>query len=172
MSEEIVKSSDDSLSKIDKLPWGTDNPIPFAQIIKYLKKGLNYSEIARQFGVSRQAIRERCIKEEFTIEESTAYQDEKATIFEHKQRLMINSLTPERIKKMADTTTIVGIGVLQDKIKDIRAQQPIQVEKLVFNVVYHKPVDSPKIDTSKTENVNKLCVTDTDKIDKDKVIDI
>lgn len=122
-----VKTKESATPLTPSLPdlpkYGPHNPIPFARIIRYLKKGMNYAEVGKQFGVSKQAIFERCLTEDYDVKEAKAYSKGKVDIFEHKQRLMVNSLTTDRIKNMAPGTAIIGIGVLEDKIQALKASQ-------------------------------------------------
>ncbi len=135
---------------------GAYNPTSFSQIVKYLKKGLTMEETGVVLGVSKQAISQRCQREGFDINNVNAFKDTKTTILEHKQQLMVDSLTPERIKKMSDSVTIVGIGVLDDKIDRARdKQKPINDGWEIVSKSWHTakdivthadPKDLPAID--------------------------
>lgn len=103
---------------------GIYNPIQFSLVVKYLKRGFTMEETGNQLGVSKQAISQFCQREEYNHEGLNAYRDNKTDILENKQRIMVEALTPKRIQKMSDSSTLVGIGILDDKIDRARDKQP------------------------------------------------
>lgn len=156
---------------ITDLPtYGPHNPLPFALIVKYAKLGLNQTEIAKQIGVSRFTIWQHCTDQNFDIKNVNAFQENKVTILTHKQQLMVDSLTPDAIKKMSPGTAIVGIGVFQDKIADIEAAKGPEKKdvKAIHSKIANFQTESKeleaelaklkglKVDTPEAEPVDKL----------------
>jgi len=53
------------------------------------------------------------------IEQVEAYRRDKVIIFNAKQKVLVDALTPKVVSKMDGKSLLVGVGILQDKIRDL-----------------------------------------------------
>lgn len=141
-----------------------------------LKAGYKMSDIAKLQGVHESQVSVFAKKYGLRNQHFEQFKKNKIESFERDQH--DNSLiqgyvketwTRDNIKAMEENTKgaifracTVDTGVKQDKIKEMQSLAPVAPEKLTFTVVYHDNrqvninADKPKIDTAKTEAVDKL----------------
>jgi hypothetical protein len=100
--------------------------IPIEDIIHYQSKGLTTSEIANLVKCSEQNVRARL--QEANLQSLDRFRDHKDTVFEHKQREILNHLAGTDIKAMSGLQKITGAAILQDKIMALRGQASTIIE--------------------------------------------
>lgn len=96
--------------------------IPLETLINYGEKGLNYTEIAKLVGCSKQAVANRFNKVQYVPQQLKQFRDSKAEIYEFMQSQLVNTLSQSDLKRMAPDRRIWSIAVLEDKIRLIRGQ--------------------------------------------------
>lgn len=89
-------------------------------LIVLANKGYSYAEIANIVGCSPQNVRNRLLA--YDYEGLKVFRENKDSVFERIQRELAASLNAEDIKNMAPRDRIMGIGILEDKIRLIRGQ--------------------------------------------------
>jgi len=87
------------------------------EIIDLVKKGLNFSEISRVLGCSRQNVVQRFRKVEKEIKAGKRYQEHRADIFAIQQNRILNAISPEDLEKASLRDKVISVGVLFDKEK-------------------------------------------------------
>ena len=103
--------------------------IPIEKFIELRRKGLSHSQIAKVLGCSDAASKQRlaAVKEE--LECSEGYKNNKSAYLNHKQWMLLNSLTPAIVKDMSGLQLVTGAAILYDKqrLEDGRSTGNINV---------------------------------------------
>ena len=107
------------------LPALTDikpNPHPCAPkyvdvyyILELANKGLAGTEIAKIIGISKQAVNYHIKKHRTAIKGLKYYKSNRADILALKGKELLESLTPQEIKKMPPGSRVNSFGILYDK---------------------------------------------------------
>lgn len=100
--------------------------ISLEKMIALRKRGMSTYEIAKLLGCTHSNVVQRLANVD--LEGLELYREHKDVVLEHKQREMINSLTPDKIKNMQGRDIIVSAGILEDKIRNIRGESTNVIE--------------------------------------------
>ena len=98
----------------------TDRYFPTAKIIEYLNNNLNYSEIAKIAGISKQAVRQRAKPYAATVANIEAVKSQRANLLAIVTNSMLEvylSLSDEEKKKHVQRRGLVDYGILYDKMR-------------------------------------------------------
>jgi hypothetical protein len=141
----------------DKHPKRTtaSKEIPLSAIVAYHCQGLNSVEIAALLGCTGGNIRARLATAEVNTFES--FRKNKDVAFEYLQGKIYDALTPEKIKSMSAGTMITAVGILEDKIRDIRGQNDSNIKPMVLIV---KGDANVQINADRDTNVLKAPLKD------------
>jgi hypothetical protein len=104
----------DNLQEINPLPT-TNKNIPIDLLIDYSRKNLSYSQIAKLAGCSKTNVINRFKAVDYTPTYLKAFKDNRADVMAHYQRLFLNSITEDEVKRMAVRDRVVSAGILYDK---------------------------------------------------------
>ena len=99
---------------------GQSNPIPLEELLEYRQRGWSIQEIATQVGCSRQNVSDRL--QRANIDGLQMYSKHKASVFEAKQKQILDSITEDKIANMSAAQAVVGAAIFEDKIRLIRGQ--------------------------------------------------
>jgi len=75
--------------------------------------------VGKQLGCSKQNISQMLKRSGVDIEQVEAYRRDKNLIFNAKQKILVDALTPKVVSKMSGRDLLVGTGILQDKLRDL-----------------------------------------------------
>lgn len=92
-----------------------DRKLPIATLFEYRKKGLNYEEIGKICGVTKQAIHSRFQTHGLANYSLRHYVENRADIFAWMQSRLLFSLSDADIKRMAPDRRVWAAAVLYDK---------------------------------------------------------
>jgi predicted transcriptional regulator len=141
MAAEKIKKN--PLSKPRKLTKSKASKKKISDLV--IKQGLTHEETAQIAGVCRQRI-SQIISEAKTNPENILFKDNKDSAFEGLQAKIINLTSDEDIKKANLQQKIWSIGVLEDKIRNIRGLateiHDVQIRALIAQI---QPTQQDKI---------------------------
>lgn len=109
-------SPDMTLSELSKaIPTNKKRKIDIQKALELHFKGLNFSEIAKHFDVTKQAVRE-LIRRYLPVDISVEwFKKNKSAMIHAKQAQILNSLSPEDIKEASAYQKVGMFGILYDK---------------------------------------------------------
>ena len=125
ISETPLSSVSNTIQRARESKRGPKN-ISLEKIIALRKRGMSTYEIAKLLGCTHSNVVQRLAKVD--LEGLELYRDNKDVVLEHKQRELLNNLTPEKIKTMPGKDIIISAGILEDKIRNIRGESTSIVE--------------------------------------------
>jgi hypothetical protein len=97
-------------------PVRTKEAAPAIEEIADLRgKGVSLAQIARMRGVSRQAIAQTIKRHGIDAGEIESFRKARPAVLAAKQRLLLDGITTETVKKMSGRDKLVGFGILYDK---------------------------------------------------------
>lgn len=88
-------------------------------ILALRKRGFSLAECGKQLGVSKQACGQLLRRSGVDVEAVEAYKRDKDIIFNAKQKVLVDALTPKVVSKMSGRDLLIGTGILQDKLRDL-----------------------------------------------------
>ena len=126
---------DNAIANIDNgtLPKSTPKYIPIEAIQELIEvKNLSFSQAGKVLGCSKQAISVKCKKYGIQPVGFKKYKKNLSDIIKSKQRIILNSLTMDDVKRMRPLEKITGWAILYDKSR-------LQDDKSTSNVMsYHE----------------------------------
>jgi len=107
----------------------TDRPgpkdIPLSGLIEARQKNLTLAQIGKIYGCSPQAVSQRLSKVD--IPGLERFKRNRADIFAHKQRQILDAITPAKMEGAAINTLAVSLGIMYDKERLERGQSTANV---------------------------------------------
>jgi len=94
-------------------------PTSLEDVLEMRKRGLSLAEIGKLTGTSKQNISQLLQRSGVNVEAVETYRKDKNLIFNAKQKILVDALTPKVVGKMSGRDLLVGAGILQDKIRDL-----------------------------------------------------
>ncbi len=94
-------------------------PTSLEAVLEMRKRGLSLAEIGKLTGTSKQNISQLLQRSGVNVEVVETYRKDKNLIFNAKQKILVDALTPKIVSKMSGRDLLVGAGILQDKIRDL-----------------------------------------------------
>ena len=91
--------------------------LSLAEIADLRAKGVSLEKIGRLAGVSKQAISQLIKRNGLDPEDVAVFKKDKSLILHSKQKLLLESLTQEEIKKMSGRDKTVSFGIIYDKTR-------------------------------------------------------
>lgn len=110
----------DAFDTIDTRPKN----ISIEAIAALLKSGMSKTAIAKTLNCSRQNLWER-MKDAEDLQDFQTHKDYR---FENIQRKLCDSLDPEQFKKESTLQKVTAIGILEDKLRNIRGQATLRID--------------------------------------------
>lgn len=112
-------------------PAKTKEAAPAIEEIADLRgKGVSLAQIARMRGVSRQAIAQTIKRHGIDAGEIESFRKARPAVLAAKQRLLLDGITTETVKKMSGRDKLVGFGILYDKERLELGQSTMNVANL------------------------------------------
>lgn len=91
--------------------------ISLEEMVDLKAKGLSLAQIGKMAGISKQAVSQRLKASGLDPEEIGQFKKDKSLILHGKQKMLLDSLTPEEIKKMGGRDKVVSFGIIYDKTR-------------------------------------------------------
>lgn len=99
-------------------PVKTKGAAPAIEEIADLRgKGVSLAQIARMRGVSRQAIAQTIKRHGIAPEDVETFKKGKSALLHAKQKILLDHITPERVRTMAVRDATVSFGIIYDKTR-------------------------------------------------------
>ena len=124
MPEHVEELSKVTLTTDDSVPAGIDavesksrpKGTSLETILSLRKRGFSLAECGKQLGISKQAVGAMLKRSGVDVEAVERYKLDKPLIFNAKQKILIDALTPKVVAKMDGKSLLIGAGILQDKL--------------------------------------------------------
>jgi hypothetical protein len=104
--------------------------IPIEEMVDLKSKGLSLAQIGKMAGISKQAVSQALKRSGLDPEEIKTFKRDKSLIFHGKQKILLNHITPERVKAMSVRDATVSLGIIYDKTR-------LEDDKSTANVSFH-----------------------------------
>jgi len=101
------------MEKEGKKECKKDIDVPIETLMAMRFKKMTQAQIAEKTGLSQQTISRRL--SECKLDGLEDFKNYRADVFSHKQRELLDALTPEKIASMSGRDLIISLGVLYDK---------------------------------------------------------
>jgi hypothetical protein len=105
-------------------------PPAIEEIADLRGKGVSLAQIARMREVSRQAIAQTIKRHGIDAGEIESFRKARPAVLAAKQRLLLDGITTETVKKMSGRDKLVGFGILYDKERLELGQSTANVSNL------------------------------------------
>jgi transposase len=118
MGKKLELSPETTLSELSKvIPTRKNRKIDVEKAIELRFKGLTFTEIAKQFDVTKQSVRE-VIRRYLPVDISVDwFRKNKSAMLHAKQAQILSSLSPEEIKEASAYQKVGMFGILYDKAR-------------------------------------------------------
>ena len=136
--------TDESTEPTENLP---DTPktapkgIPIADMIEYRSKGLSYAQVAKLVGCTKRNVIERLQTANREIDSAQNFKKHRADTFAVMGQKIINSFTPNDIKKMSGLQKATAVGIFYDKE---RLERDLSTENVAHEVLVGDMEDKRK----------------------------
>jgi len=91
--------------------------ISLTEMVDLKAKGLSLAQIGKMAGISKQGVSQRLKASGLDPEAIGQFKKDKSLILHGKQKMLLDSLTPEEIKKMGGRDKVVSFGIIYDKTR-------------------------------------------------------
>ena len=91
--------------------------ISLEEMVNLKGKGLSLAQIGKISGISKQAVSQRLKASGLDPAQIGEFRKDKSLILHHKQKLLLDSLTQEEIRKMSGRDKVVSFGIIYDKTR-------------------------------------------------------
>jgi transcriptional regulator with XRE-family HTH domain len=108
--------------------------LSLAEIADLRAKGVSLEKIGRLAGVSKQAISQLIKRNGLDPEDVAVFKRDKSLLLHSKQKLLLDSLTQEEIKKMSGRDKVVSFGIVYDKTR-------LEDDKSTTNIASYANID-------------------------------
>jgi len=99
------------------IPKGKKPPVTLEKIIPLRERGFSFGEIGKLLGVTKQRIHQIIRASGFDPGAVAEFKTNKSSLIHHKQKLLLDGVTPEAVEAMCPRDRIVGFGILYDKAR-------------------------------------------------------
>lgn len=91
--------------------------ISLEEMVDLRRKGVSLAQIGKMAGISRQAVAQRLERSGLDPSEIARFRKDKSLILHGKQKLLLDHIDAEAVKKMAPRDRVLSFGILYDKGK-------------------------------------------------------
>jgi transcriptional regulator with XRE-family HTH domain len=91
--------------------------ISLEEMVDLKAKGLSLAQIGKMAGISKQGVSQRLKASGLDPGEIGQFKKDKSLILHGKQKMLLDSLTQEEIKKMGGRDKVVSFGIIYDKTR-------------------------------------------------------
>lgn len=104
--------------------------ISLEEMVDLKAKGLSLAQIGKMAGISKQGVSQRLKASGLDPAEIGQFKRDKSLILHAKQKILLEHITPERVKTMTVRDATVSLGIIYDKTR-------LQDDKSTVNLADH-----------------------------------
>ena len=120
---------------IEQVTDTTPKGIPISLLVALRKKNLSYSQIAKVVGCHKSNVVNRLRQVRHLLDSNDTFKDNRADVLSVYQQMILEGITPEKIKDISVRDAVVAMGVLYDKE---RLERNLSTENVAIEAVVER----------------------------------